>query len=98
MYSSTREPGLVQERCGRPQRDLGDLSGVEEPHRRSPESRAAAHIERGAAAAKHSRHVRRGKPDEVPKRPDLTAVCVAGELQAHAELGGLVEGVRVMRE
>src|SRR5258706_16133496 len=82
----------------RAESDLRDLRRLEKPHRRTPESRAAAHVERRAPARVLAGDIARRETDERGERPDLAAVRMPGELQVDAMLRGLVEHVRVVSE
>src|SRR5207244_3353742 len=80
------------------QHDLGDLRRRREPHRRTPETRAAADVELRTVATKRPADVGRAQTDEPSEGPELTTVRVSGELEVDAALRRGGERRRIVGE
>src|SRR4051812_9855882 len=76
---------------GRAQDHAGDLGVGAQAHRRAPVARATAGVEVRAADLFQAGEEALLEAHHEAPGPDLPPVRVAGELEAHAALGGLVD-------
>src|SRR5688572_2126838 len=87
---------LAPMRSGAVEEDFGDLRRSAEAHRGPPVTRAAAHVDLRALMVEEPRDVRLLQLHEEVERKELATVRVAGELEAHARAGCVVDRLRLV--